>query len=445
MKLPVLLLAFVTVAGAFAGPNDPLPRKSWFGAQINTTPVEAAGAKGIAVIAVIPGSTAEAAGIKPQDVVLTIDGKPIEASAAISQALAAVPAGGKVKIEVVRDGKRQTLEAAAKPRPADKGANYETLYDHAVTQGKRVRMIVTRPKAEGKRPVLFLIQGIGYVSQDRPITDPDSYSRILKAFNDRGYVTVRVDKPGYGDSEGGPMRENTYDDEMDAFRQALLKTKSYDFVDPHKVLIFGHSMGGCQGPLLAGEIPVRGIAVYGTLVKPWQEYMIENSRRQAALAGSSQAELDSLVKRMVTGLHLLFAEKLTPEEALAKYPQHAEAVRTISEDGKTMSGIGWKFWPGCFEPNYAAVWEKVNAKVLSVWGESEFISGREDHALIAEIVNAKRPGTARFVSIPNSDHGFRNVATMKESFEFWSKGGKEFNPAIIEILTQWADETLAAR
>jgi pimeloyl-ACP methyl ester carboxylesterase len=255
---------------------------------------------------------------------------------------------------------------------------------------------------------------------------------------------VRVDKPGYGDSEGGPMIENTYEDEMDAFRQALLKTKTYDFVDADKVLIFGHSMGGCQGPLLAAEVPVRGIAVYGTVVRPWHEYMIENIRRQSALAGTSQSELDGLTRKIVSGLHLLFAEKLTPEEAIAKYPQHEAAVRTISQDGKTMSGIGWKFWPGCFEPNYAAAWEKVNAKVLSVWGESEFIAGHYDHPLIADIVNAKRPGTAKYVGIPNSDHGFRNVATVKESFETWGKPGKEFNPAIIDVLVKWAEEVVGA-
>ena len=62
--------------------------------------------------------------------------------------------------------------------------------------------------------------------------------------------------------------------------------------------------------------------------------------------------------------------------------------------------------------------------------------------MIAEIVNAKRPGTARYVGIPNSDHAFRTVANIKESFDFWSKGGKDFNPAILEVLTKWADETV---
>ena len=88
MRFPASLLALALTVCAFAGPNDPLPRKTWFGAQLNPAPVEAAGAKGISIVAVIPDSTAEAAGIKANDVVLTIAGKPITTSAEITQALA---------------------------------------------------------------------------------------------------------------------------------------------------------------------------------------------------------------------------------------------------------------------------------------------------------------------------------------------------------------------
>ena len=58
-------------------------------------------------------------------------------------------------------------------------------------------------------------------------------------------------------------------------------------IDQDKILIFGHSMGGCEGPIIATEFPVKGIAVYGTVTRTWHEYMLENLRRQAPLAGTS--------------------------------------------------------------------------------------------------------------------------------------------------------------
>jgi len=43
-------------------------------------------------------------------------------------------------------------------------------------------------------------------------------------------------------------------------------------VDQDNVFIVGHSMGGVFAPILAAEFPVKGIAVYGTVVKTWTEY-----------------------------------------------------------------------------------------------------------------------------------------------------------------------------
>jgi hypothetical protein len=43
-------------------------------------------------------------------------------------------------------------------------------------------------------------------------------------------------------------------------------------------------MGGVMAPLLASDVSVRGILVYGTITRTWFEYMLENTRRQMELA-----------------------------------------------------------------------------------------------------------------------------------------------------------------
>ncbi|RYG39695.1 alpha/beta hydrolase, partial [bacterium] len=271
-------------------------------------------------------------------------------------------------------------------------------------------------------------------------TAPGGYGRICKAFNDKGYVTVRVEKPGLGDSDGGPADKVDFEGDLDSFRQALLKTKTYDFVDPDKVVVFGHSMGGCEGPIVASEIPVKGLAVYGTVVRTWQEYTFDMYRNQSMLSGTKASEVDGQARDAVAALHLLFNEGLSPKEAKEKHPKFARAIDGFSPDGEHMSGMGMAFWQGCYAQNYASYWEKLDTNVLSIYGASDFVAERVDHPMIAEIVNGVRPGKARFVELPNSDHGFKNVASRKESQEFWGKPGKEFNPAICDLLTSWADE-----
>ena len=105
-------------------------------------------------------------------------------------------------------------------------------------------------------------------------------------------MTLRVDKPGCGDSEGGPARDVDFDTELDGYRQALKMLKARSDVDPDHVFIFGHSMGGVMAPLLAAEIPVQGMIVYGTIARTWSEYMLENIRRQMELADADPSAID---------------------------------------------------------------------------------------------------------------------------------------------------------
>lgn len=59
---------------------------------------------------VMPGSPAEKAGIQPGDVILTFDGKRVASSPELTPMVAATPVGRKVKVEILRDGKRQNLD-----------------------------------------------------------------------------------------------------------------------------------------------------------------------------------------------------------------------------------------------------------------------------------------------------------------------------------------------
>jgi serine protease Do len=59
---------------------------------------------------VMPGSPAEKAGIQPGDVILGFDGKRVGSSPELTPMVAATPVGRKVPVEVLRDGKRRTIQ-----------------------------------------------------------------------------------------------------------------------------------------------------------------------------------------------------------------------------------------------------------------------------------------------------------------------------------------------
>jgi pimeloyl-ACP methyl ester carboxylesterase len=430
--------------------DAPLPRKGFLGAQLAPVTPELRTERklpaqgGVLVTAVVTDTTAEKGGLKPQDVILKMQGETLQDAAHLTRVLQTIKPGDKIELRIHRDGAERDLTLTMLERPRDKGDNYEIRYDHVVSNGHRIRTIVSRPSNRtGKLPTIFFIQGIGQSSMDFPLTGPSVYAKVLKGFNDRGFATVRVDKPGLGDSEGGPFMEVDFERDVDSFRQTLKSLDRYDFIDKDKVFLVGHSMGGCHAPILGSEFKFRGIVAIGTVTRKWQEYMFENSRRQMVLAGASHGQVDAIIQQQLAALHYLYNEKLSPAEAKEKHPQYAAGINHHSPDGRTMSGMPLVFWRQVFNTDFSSYWDKIDTHVLALWGENEFIASWGDHPLIADIVNRNHPGKATAMVLPESDHGFNKTSSPEDSFKKWGRPGNEFNPNVLEVVGTWIDQVLA--
>jgi serine protease Do len=72
---------------------------------------------GVLISDVTPGSPAAKAGLKRGDVVLRVDGKTVETTGRLRNLIATSGASAKVSLEVLREGKTQTLQVALGERP----------------------------------------------------------------------------------------------------------------------------------------------------------------------------------------------------------------------------------------------------------------------------------------------------------------------------------------
>ncbi|MBS1705822.1 MAG: alpha/beta fold hydrolase [Armatimonadetes bacterium] len=435
-----LALGTSLIAGAAPERGQPLPRKGVLGAGFEVV-AGAAPSASIRVNRLVPGVTAEKIGLKVGDIVQQVNGKPITAVAEIVTLVGATPAGSDLEIQVLREDKPLTIKGKLMERPRQKGDGYTVDYDQVVSKGKRIRMIVTHPKSKGPFPTIFMIGGIGAYSMDGEYA-ATPYGNILEPLTKAGYAVVRIDKPGQGDSEGPLYKNLLFDDEEDAYLQALRLAKTLPAVDSKKVIILGHSMGGCFGPLVAAEEPVAGVIAIATLSKTWDEYMLENSRRQSLLAGASPAAVDQEMKKLAAINTYMFYEGLSVNQIAEKHPELAETIRAMSPDGETYSGVGVPFFQQLAKKNLMEAWAKANTKVLTMWGECDFVSGRADHEFVAEELNKLRPGSSEFKMIPQSDHGFSKTTSFRDSMEHWGRGGVEFNPIVITMIQDWLKKTL---
>jgi pimeloyl-ACP methyl ester carboxylesterase len=443
MRHVLVALLAVILAAVPSHAND-LPRKPMFGVRVAAVPDdvrlrESLGrTEGVLIEAVVPNSTAGVGGLRPGDVIVGVDGRTIDGVDPFLKAIAALALQQRFEVTVVRQGQRETRPFTLAEKPRDRGQNFDVLYGHVVSRGARVRTVVTRPHAAGKHPSVFLIHGVGLNSIDEPLNGPSPYSRILREFAASGYVTLRVEKPGVGDSEGGPASALDFVSELDAYRDALRALRGADFVDADNVFIFGHSMGGVFAPILASESPVRGIAVYGTVVKTWTEYLLENWRRQAALEGAAPAAIDTALRELAPALHYLLVEGKTVDDILQAHPKLRGILRRLAPDNLIV-GRALPFWRQLAQENLPAYWAKGNAHVLSMWGKHDFLATEADHPLIADIVNRARPGKGRYLALDGIDHGFRKTTSVEDSHRRWKIRGGEFDPQIVATLKDWTE------
>lgn len=431
--------------------GDALPRRGVLGLGFSPLPAEKAAElklpAGIGAIAAQPvaGLTAAMAGFKPGDILIAINGKPVAISA-IASTIRELPSGKEASFEVLRDGTKQILKATLQPKRLDPGnANYEVIYSHVVSNGQRMRTIITKPRKPGKYPAFMFIQGFSPISYDYvletstgDVTTLDG--PLLYDFANGGFVTIRVEKPGVGDSEGGPFAEMDYTTELDIYRQTINQLKARDDVDTNNVFIFGHSMGGAFGPMIACETKVKGLAVYGVAARTWFEYLLDTIRYQGLVGGQSYEAADEEVRQGSRLMALVFHEGMSPEEVKLKFPDMAQLVDGYFPGGK-FNAKAPIFWRQLGQINFASYWAKCGSHVLAVRGISDFVTYDADHKLIADIVNRANPGFGKFAIAPSSDHLFHDFATEPDSLRNFQRG--KYNPAFSKMMMEWMREVIA--
>lgn len=400
---------------------------------------------GVTVVQRVPGFTGEKLNLQAGDIITQFNGTKPKLST-IGVLAARLRSGEKLSVEYVRAGKKLTSTATVVEKPRDPGtSDYTVEYSQVVSNGKRMRTIITHPKKAGKFPVLYFIQGFSPISYDFTLSTSTGEigsldGPILYEFAKNNFVVVRVEKPDVGDSEGGPFADIDYTTELDIYRQTLKQIKGLSDADPDKVFIFGHSMGAAFGPMIAAESKVAGICIYGGAARTWQEYILDTVRYQGLLGGETFEQADDSVRVSSRIISLAFHEGKSAEQIKADHPELSQAVDGLFPGGmfnqKTL-----EFWRQLGQINFPSYWVKANTKVLSVHGATDFVTYDADHKLIADAVNQVRPGWGKFVICPNSDHLFHNFPTEEAALKGYSKG--KFNPAFTKIMMDWIQEILA--
>jgi pimeloyl-ACP methyl ester carboxylesterase len=400
---PLLLavLASSTAAHAQQQP-DVLKRRAVFGGQV--MPHEGGG---VTLGQLAPGLAAEAAGLRPGDVITMAGGRTFANPQEFVAALKTFGAG-PVKMTVVRDGETSEREVVLREMPRETSPDYDVVYDSVRANDALRRTIITRPRGAGRRPAVLFAGGIGCYSLDGAPAVVDGYIGIIQELTRRGFVVMRVEKSGMGDSLGVPCEAQDFNNELAGYRAGFQKLRTYDYVDAANVFLVGHSIGGLVAPILGAELPFRGLVAMSTAGQKWIDYENVNARRQFVMEGNQGEVLEAKLKEREKCARQFLLGKGTPDEGCGEHVQYP-ASRAYMQQVAAL--------------DVAALWSKVKAPVLLIHGTSDFVTDAEEHKRIV-----KAAANATLLLEPNMDHFLREVPSMQASMDGLKSNAMQSTP-----------------
>ena len=426
-----------------------LTRKPLLGARIEYVNENAT--SGCKVVQVVRGTSVELK-LQENDIILKIGDKDFKSSEEFTKLFLNCTPGQEVQLSVLRGKKKITLKAKVVARPFETDDNAEVIYDEANFRGGQLRVIINKPFKENKMPAMLFVPGYTCSTIDE-LTNDHPYKRIIDAYVDAGYTTMRIEKSGLGDSKNTPSCESCdLMDEIENFEVGLKKLKSLSYVDTNQIIIVGHSMGGIIVPAISAKNNVAGVVVYGTTAKSWFEYQLEMYRVQNALAGMNPIEVEQSVVEQYDLNYRYFVQKESLEE-MAKDAKADSVLRSVwGYDGKgKIYDRNAEYWRQIQDYPHLENWKNTTAKVLVQFGESDFQAfSKADHQQIVNTVNHFHPGNAKLISYPSTDHYFAKSGTMQEAYDKFANGQiqqlfDEYNQEVGLSAVKWSNEILSKK
>ncbi len=398
---------------------------------------------GVVITQVSENSTAKNCGLQVNDLILSVDGNKIAGIKDYRAAVKNKKGDENIFFDVFRNGENFGLNGKVTPMPFETSDKSDIIYDEVKFKDGYIRVIINKPKGEGRFKTILFIPGYMCYALDNIGKHP--YGQVVEKLCEKGYVVFRVEKPGMGDCYNTPdCFDIDYYTELESFQAGFEKMKDYGFVDKNNIFVFGHSLGGYEAPMVDKNGIAKGVIVCGTGLKTWYEYILEMFRFQNPIAGVDYVENEKIVQGMIKILYDFLVLKKDPNEIAVNDDIKKVMKEWIEFDGGTQVwSRHYSFWQQLQDLNMPEIWKNVKSNVLVIRGEGDFEAfSNTDHEDIVKIVNTYNQGAGTFLLIPNMDHGFGKSKTPEESFKNKSIPGfyyNNFNDAVIDEISNWIE------
>ncbi len=202
---------------------------------------------------------------------------PVTETALPTPTFTATPVPHPMSIEALRAGSYPGSDIVI-VEELERGANYRRYYAYYLSEGLKIYALLTVP--DGEIPVggwPAIVFNHGYIPPDVYRTT-ERYIAYVDELARAGYVVFRIDYRGHDASEGEPTGAYSNPGYLIDVMNAVASIKRFPQVNPERIGMWGHSMGGyltlramvISKDIKAGVIWAGVVASYPDLLYNWR-------------------------------------------------------------------------------------------------------------------------------------------------------------------------------
>jgi pimeloyl-ACP methyl ester carboxylesterase len=324
-------------------------------------------------------------------------------------------------IDVLReDLASSTARTLVYSNPGDEAVNIPAT-------GFNLGATITRPKSAAARlPAVILLGGAAASDRDGAIAGVPILGQLAGAIADAGFVAVRFDKRGYGQS-GGRAESATINDYADDALAVFRWLASRRDIDRDRIAVIGHNEGAWMALLAANrERDIAGVVTLAAPATTGKERVVEQQR------------------------HVLERMQLAPADRVARI-ELQEQINTA-----VLTGKGWEDIPAemrkqadtpwfqsflAFEP--ARVLRDIRQPLLIVHGELDAEVPASHMDKLAELAKTSRSRAVAVVSVRDVNH-LLIPAVRGEVDEYATLKDRALSKDLTTGITSWLTKTFQA-